>query len=70
MFDSEHPHSGSQPSVTPVPGNPTLFSGLTQALYACEAQTDTGQDTHVHNVEMEKEMNEDFIKTLIFRIKG
>ena len=27
-FSSWHPHGGSQPFVTPVPGDPTLSSGL------------------------------------------
>ena len=27
-FNSQHPHGGSQPSVTPVQGDPTSFGGL------------------------------------------
>jgi hypothetical protein len=27
-FDSQHPHGGSQQSVTPVPGNPRPSSGF------------------------------------------
>jgi hypothetical protein len=34
-FDFQYPHGSSQPSITPVLGNPTLSSGLHRLLHAC-----------------------------------
>lgn len=38
-FDSQHPHSGPRPSLTPVPGHMTSFPGLHRIQVVCGAQT-------------------------------
>ena len=48
-FHSQHPHNGSQPSVTPVPGNLTpssdLFGHQKHTLYT---DIDAGKNTNAH----------------------
>lgn len=47
-FNSQHPYSGSQPSVTPVSADPNSFSGLhTSTRHELGTQTDAGS-THTH----------------------
>lgn len=45
-FDSQHPHGGSQPPITPVPGDLTLLSDLHELLHTDGTHTYTQACTH------------------------
>ena len=50
-FSSQDSHDGSQPSVTPVPGDPTLSSGLlgTACMWCTDMQAKHSHEYNKNN---------------------